>query len=311
MNQKFILSLRDQEMGGAVTSGHLYRVTDDGRLMDGEADLQEFTRITCAGTQRLLVFLHGFNNTYDAGRRSLTQYMDLMAAGGIEHVMLAVLWPGDGWAKALSYPFEGHDADDSARALCRWLTINVDRNARVSFIAHSLGCRVAMEAAQRLVWSGGGPRLDRICLLAPAIDNDSLGKICAAGYRDATLAAERVAVLASREDRVLRFSYPLGDLAQTFLYGERWGKALGRTGPDERDAEVLAKIEPVPKADASRNIDHHDYLGLAQEDTPPHTRSESEKFALQFFQPADKTAWPATQPKSAAPPVEVDPVVWP
>ena len=211
--------------------------------------------------------------------------MDLMAAGGNEHVMLAVLWPGDGWAKALTYPFEGRDADDSARALCRWLTVNVDKNASVSFIAHSLGCRVAMEAAQRLVWSGNSPRLGRICLMAPAIDNDSLGKMCVTCYRDATLAAEQVAVLASREDRVLQFSYPLGDLAQTLLYGERWGKALGRTGPDEHDADVLAKIAPVPKADPSRSIDHHDYLGLAPNDKPPHTKAESEKFVLEFFKP--------------------------
>jgi esterase/lipase superfamily enzyme len=311
MNQKFILSLRDQEMGGAVTSGHLYGVADGGQLMDWEANLQEFTRMTCAGNQRLLVLLHGFNNTYEVGRQSLTQYMDLIAAGGNEDVMLAVLWPGDGWAKALTYPFEGRDADDSARALCRWLTVNVDKNASVSFIAHSLGCRVAMEAAQRLVWSGNSPRLGRICLMAPAIDNDSLGKMCVTCYRDATLAAERVAVLASREDRVLQFSYPLGDLAQTILYGERWGKALGSTGPDEHDAGVLAKIAPVPKADPSRSIDHHDYLGLAQNDKPPHTKSESEKFALEFFKPVDKPAWPGAQPKPAATTDEKDQVVRP
>ncbi len=311
MNQMFILSLRDREMGGAVTSGHLYFVADGGRLMDWEANLQDFTRITGMGARRLLVLLHGFNNTYETGRTSLTKYMELMAAGGSEDVMLAVLWPGDGWAKALTYPFEGRDADDSARALSRWLTINVDKTASVSFIAHSLGCRVAMEAAQRLVWSGGGPGLDRICLMAPAIDNDSLGKMCVTCYRDATLAAKRVAVLASMEDRVLQFSYPLGDLAQTVLAGERWGKALGRTGPDEHDADVLAKIEPVPKADPSRSIDHHDYLGLAPNDVPSHTKAGSETFALEFFKPVDKPKWPATQPKPAVSSDQRDQVVRP
>jgi pimeloyl-ACP methyl ester carboxylesterase len=295
MNQKFILSLRDREMGGAVTSGHLYFVADGGRLMDWEANLQEFTRITSAGQRRLLVLLHGFNNTFEAGRKSLTQYMDLMAAGGNGDVMLAVLWPGDGWAKALTYPFEGRDADDSARALCRWLIIHVDRNASVSFVAHSLGCRVAMETAQRLVWSGDGPGLDRICLMAPAIDNDSLGKMCITCYRDGTLGADRVAVLASGEDEVLRFSYPLGDLAQTILSGERWGKALGRTGPDEREPVVLAKIEPVPKADPSRKIDHGDYL-KPDPANAGQTIAESEKFALQFFNRVPHPIWPAQRP---------------
>ena len=48
-------------------------------MMDWESNLQEFTRITSTGAQRLLVLLHGFNNTYEEGRTSLTQYMDLMA----------------------------------------------------------------------------------------------------------------------------------------------------------------------------------------------------------------------------------------
>lgn len=289
----FILHLRDQEVGGAVTSGRLFRVAG-GTEVDWDDRLPDFTAATRA--QRLLVLLHGYNNSRSAGRTLLVRFMNLLAAGGSTDVMLAVLWPGDGWAKALTYPFEGRDADDTASALRNWLVSHVDGTARVAFVGHSLGCRVVMNTAQQLIRHRGGPKLDRICLMAPAIDNDSLGRICSTCYRDATLASDRIAVLASEEDLVLRFAYPLGDLAQTILSGERWGRALGRTGPVESDSNVLARLEPVPKADPVRDVDHGDYLGVDEEQAPGQTIAETEKFVLPFFVRLPNPRWPAQRP---------------
>jgi len=300
--QKFILNLRVERMGGAVSSGHLYFVDDGGRVMDWDANLQVFTNTTRTGSQRLLVLLHGYNNTYEDGLKALTRYMNLLEAGNSDHVMLAVLWPGDGWAKALSFPFEARDADDSATALHRWLDTNVDRSVRISFIAHSLGCRVAMRTAGLLARNSTGPGLGRICLMAAAINNDSLGHPNRTpGYRAATLAAERVAVLSSKKDTILEGAYPLGETPWTVLRSENWGLALGYTGPREHDAEVLAKIEPLI-ADPSNGIDHSDYLGLAPEEKGKaiHTKSGSEIFALQFFKPVDKPEWPPTRPDPTA-----------
>lgn len=287
----FILHLRDQEIGGAVTSGRLFRVAGEAEI-DWDDRLPDFTAATRA--QCLLVLLHGYNNSRSAGRTLLVRFMNILAAGGNANVMLAVLWPGDGWAKALTYPFEGRDADDTASALCNWLVSHVDGTARVAFVGHSLGCRVVMNTAQQLI-RRGGLNLDRICLMAPAIDNDSLGRMCATCYRDATLASDRIAVLASEEDLVLRFAYPLGDLAQTILFGERWGRALGRSGPVENDPGVVAKLEPVPKADPVRDIDHGDYLGV-DEQAPGQTIAESEKFVLPFFGRLPNPRWPAQRP---------------
>jgi esterase/lipase superfamily enzyme len=307
--QKFILNLRVEHMGGAVSSGKLLYVAANGRVMDWDQNVEYFTNTTRTGRQRLLVLLHGYNNTYEQGLEALTKYMNLMEAGNSDYVLLAVLWPGDGWAKALSFPTEARDADDSADALYRWLDTNVDKNASISFIAHSLGCRVAMRAAGLLARKSTGPRLGRICLLAAAINNDCLGSTyLTPSYRTATLAAERVAVLASEKDSVLRGAYPLGTIEWTVLRHESWSLALGYTGPKEHDADVLAKIELL-KADPSQNIDHSDYLGLASEKDgkPTHTKSWSEIFALQFFKPVDKPEWPSTRPNPAAAP-EIEPV---
>jgi pimeloyl-ACP methyl ester carboxylesterase len=286
---RYILSFRADKVGGPVTSGSLWRPdgNEDIRWDDHLADLTAATR-----GNPVLVLLHGYNNDYKEGRLRLTRYMDMLAVGGYTGIMLATLWPGDGWAKALTYPFEGRDADDTADSLFKWLITNVDASARISFVAHSLGSRVAMNTAQQLAHRPGGPALDRICLMAPAIDNDSLGRVGTTCYKDATLAADRIAVLASEEDLVLRFAYPLGDLTQTVLYGERWQRALGRTGPTEREPTVVARIEPVPKSNPPRDIDHGDYLDVdvAQ---PGQTIAKSEKFVTAFLDKVPKPIWPA------------------
>ena len=49
----------------------------------------------------VLVLLHGYNNSRSVGRSRLVQYMSLLVAGGSKDLTVAVLWPGDGWAKAL------------------------------------------------------------------------------------------------------------------------------------------------------------------------------------------------------------------
>lgn len=287
----FVLHLREQEVGGPVTSGHLYRVFGDTEI-DWDDRLPDFTTLTRG--QRLLVLLHGYNNSLSFGRTRLVRFMNMLNAGGCNDVMLSVLWPGDGWAKALTYPFEGRDADDTADALFKWIVTNVDAGARLAFVGHSLGCRVVMTTARHLAQRlrGKGPSLDRICLMAPAIDNDSLGKIGVTCFKDATLAADRIAVLASEEDLVLHYAYPLGDLLQTILFSERWGRALGRTGPDERKADVLAKLEAVPKADPQRDIDHGDYMDV-DPNLPGQTIAESEVFVKGFLERVPQPEWPA------------------
>lgn len=287
---RYGLHLRDQEVGGAVVSGRLYRYLD-GQELDWDDRLPEFTAATRAAG-RLLVLLHGYNVTLSEGRACLTRYMDFLHRRGWQDPMLAVLWPGDGWAKALTYPFEGRDADDTAQVLWRWLTTNVDASARLAFAGHSLGCRVVLACARRLA-RAGRLTLDRICLMAPAVDNDCLGNPAPQGYREATLAAERVAVLASRQDWVLRLAYPVGDLAQTILFGERWGRALGRTGPVERDPAIVARLEPVPPANPARHVDHGDYLGAAP--GAGRTRAETEAFLVPFLSGEAHPRWPAAQ----------------
>ena len=293
----FILHLRDQNTGGPVTAGVLYRALPYWDVWWNDR-LPDFTLLTRG--QRLTVLLHGFNNDREEGRQKLVRFIGCLEQKGSTDLMLAVLWPGDGWAGPLSYPSEGRDADDTADALLTWLISNVDESACLSFVGHSLGCRVVMRAAQRMVRDvqGKKPILDRICLMAAAIDSDSLGKEGSTSYRAATEKADRLAVLASEQDGGLRWAYPMGDFTQTLLFrGERSGWALGRRGPEGCPPEVLAKIE-TRMADPNLNIGHSAYL--PDPDRPPPqpdcTEAKSEQFVFEFLNRLPKPNWPAERP---------------
>lgn len=293
----FVLHLRDQKTGGPVTSGVLYRALPYWDVWWNDR-LPDFTQLTRAN--RLTVLLHGFNNDREEGREKLVHYIRILERKGLAELMLAVLWPGDGWAGPLSYPAEGRDADDTADALLIWLLSNVDETARVAFVGHSLGCRVVMRAAQRMIKSDKKrkPVLDRICLMAAAIDSDSLGKDGRTCYREAALNADRIGVLASEQDRVLQLAYPAGDWMQFMLFRkERSGWALGRRGPEGCPPEVLAKIESH-MANPGRGIGHSDYLPKYPLPVPPQnqTMADSEQFVFEFLTRLPKPNWPAENP---------------
>jgi len=276
----FVLSLRDQRFGGAVTSGVLYKALPywDVWWNDRLPDFELLTR-----GQRLTVLLHGYNNGLEEGREKLVRFIGFLEQKGSMDLMLAVLWPGDSWAGAVSYPSESHDADDSADNLLTWLVLHVHESARVAFVGHSLGCRVVMRAAQRMARdvSVKKPILDRICLMAAAIDSDSLGRDEPTSYRDATTQADRIAVLSSQEDRVLQVAYRLGDSVQSWwpFSGERSVRALGRYGPEGCSSEVLSKIESH-MANPGRGIGHSDYLPQYPLPVPPQNQTTATASSL-------------------------------
>jgi hypothetical protein len=244
----YILDFRAADVGGAVVPGRLLQLSGAQPPLGTEDDLQLETKIT--------FLLHGFNVNRDEGREGLLRLANLLpaAAGG---AIVGVLWPGDHWTGALSYPFEGNDADDSGAELARFIERVVRPGAGLSFVSHSLGARVVMETVKRLI--GGGYRIGQICLMAAAIDDSSLAD--PEDYRDAVEITERVAVLASHKDKVLRFAYPGGDLLQAFFFwDDDAGLAAGYHGPKAVDEHPLPSHVYHCQIPDLRDSDHGDYI---------------------------------------------------
>jgi hypothetical protein len=205
--------------------------------------------------------VHGFNVNRQDGTVELRTFGDNLPDLG-QGAAVAVLWPGDSIIGPLSYPFETNKADDSAVELAKFIDDFLPQRPRISFVGHSLGCRVVMETVREL-WFKDIP-VAQVCLMAAAIDNDSLAS--AANYHDAAQYAARVGVLYSPSDHVLEFAYPLGNLLSAFLHWSRTTDgALGYTGPrtsTSPSGDVPAGVQGVgvPEGDS---VDHGDYLPAA------------------------------------------------
>lgn len=245
----FELDFRDRDTGGAVTAGVL---TELGSGVSGPAAL-DLLRIERAIT----ILTHGFNvNRPDGRGKLLNLARDLPAVSNFAIVNL--LWPGDHWVGPISYPFEGDDADDTAAMLVKFLQdAGLPATVPISFITHSLGARVALETMKALA---GTHDFRQVCLMAAAVDDDCLSDPNL--YRHAVEAADRVAVLHSREDEVLRFAYPLGDLLEAFLFWrDSPGLALGYHGPRPSGEYSLVPSTVIDFGiPDQRGSDHGDYL---------------------------------------------------
>lgn len=213
---KYVLDFRDRDIGGAVLPGLL---TASGMTHTQALDALRLEK-------RVVFLLHGFKVNRCVGKMVLGNLAhDLGALSNTG--LIAVLWPGDHALGFLSYPFEGRDADDTARELAEFINLNLNSSTPISFVAHSLGARVAMETAKQLEDSNP---IENVCLMAAAIDDYSVSAW--ANYRAVVQAAKTVAVLSSRKDTVLRYAYPIGDLLQAFIYlRDTYGLALGYGGP--------------------------------------------------------------------------------
>jgi hypothetical protein len=265
----FVLDLRSRSVGGGVTAGVL-------SMWNGPEGERALDRLRLA--RRTVFLAHGYNVHRRAGRERLTNLASFLGDGD-DTALVAILWPGDSIVPVLSYPLEGKTADDSAKALARFI---VQRNAlrpgtEISVVTHSLGARVGMETLQRLL--GTRFRLSQVCLMAPAIVDYSLSRPRV--YRSTTEACERVAVLSSERDRVLRFAFPVGNLLAVFplLQHDSVGLALGYHGPrseksSDRPAPRQIYAESIPPTTGAH---HGDYLPDFRRDAPPENPSAAQR----------------------------------
>lgn len=217
-----------------------------GAAYDLVAD--DAVRRDVAGADVILA-THGFNVAFAGGVAALSRLETALALDPRQR-FFGVLWPGDFWLPVVNYPWEAEDAVASGKELADYANRVFAGANSISFISHSLGARVVLEAVRRL----NRPALE-VCLTAGAVDRDCLTR----QYLDAARNAGRISVLSSTKDKVLRLAYPAGDFISDLLLGDSdspWKGALGRKGPP---TPVRAPIfgQPIPSASG---FDHGDYL---------------------------------------------------
>jgi hypothetical protein len=250
----YYLSFRSDMRAGSVKNPQLY----EG--IAGSEDLKEVPKLKVPELfrQRDVLFVtHGFNVNGARGINALGRFEQRFAATGSERC-IGVLWPGDWWIPAINYPFEASDAVDCGKRLAAFCKTNAADALSLSFMSHSLGGRVMLEAVTRL-----DRKARLLCLAAAAVDDDCLKR----QYAGAVKNCERIVNLASKADRVLRYAYPAGDFFSD-IFGDDDSPvvgALGRYGPrGSREANVNPR--EIPKR---LGYDHGNYLPPSDQVMPP------------------------------------------
>ena len=235
------LDFRGSNVSGPVVPGRLTRGTVDQLRM----------------ARHVVFLIHGFNLDRHEGREAMHNLATNLPSAS-DAALVSVLWPGDHWSGALSYSFEGRDADDTAMELARYITIALHSSARISFVTHSLGARIALSTIQYI--SRFGFFADQVCMMAAAVDDFVLSSPY--NYKSAVDNSSRVTVLASRRDSVLRYAYPAADLLQSFVFwrSDDYGRALGYHGPKSKGSYQVPREVFHSQIHDGRNAGHSDYV---------------------------------------------------
>ncbi len=154
-----------------------------------------------AGGGRVLIYVHGYNNTFEeALLRAARLKQDLGFAGPV----IAFSWPSAG--KSTAFLTDISNAFFGEAHLRKLLSLLPAESKNVAIIAHSLGNQVVstMLAATSAKADPASPfgRISEVIMAAPAVDSDylrmTLGKAMTGNYP-----ATRFTLYASRRDRAM------------------------------------------------------------------------------------------------------------
>lgn len=222
----------------------------------------------------VVIFVHGFNNTFAEGTYRLAQLgHDLNVQGVLVHYS----WPSR--AHALGYVYDRDSAlfaRDGLEQLIREVEAAGPRNVIV--VAHSMGAAVVMETLRQMAIAGDRRALDRIggvILMSPDIDIDvfheqavRIGKLpqpflIFTSKKDRALALS--ARLTGQRDRVGNLSDPgeLGDLKVTLVDTTAYSTGSGHFNVGNSPAllSILGNIVDVDAAFAADRTGKPGLLG--------------------------------------------------
>jgi len=266
----YFIDLRaDSNGGNPVASVEDIVIRTDSQPNPNPAMTMDAALAAAAYGKDVLLGVHGFNVSRADGISSLGHWWEWLEIGP-NGLFIGVLWPGDSrWIPFIDYPIEGNEAVASGRLLAQYLGTELTAVNSVSFVSHSLGARVVLEAVRNLSPSFN---VRTVTMMAGAIDDDCLNN----EYHDAAVRIGKVSVLASRCDEVLKLAFPAGNVAAGIVTrGEPyWRGALGRYGPNPPNQP--GGLSPSPILPDSWNFGHHSYINCSGS---PGSPNESGRFS--------------------------------
>jgi esterase/lipase superfamily enzyme len=275
------VDFRSSAVGGRVIDPRVVKADDTnaGQMIN----VPETALATLAAGRDVLLATHGFNVSRVEGIRSLAR-LERQLNPSTTELLLGILWPGDFWLPVLNYPMEAEDAVECGRGLAEFCHRHLRAVRSLSFLSHSLGARLILEAVANLRHP---LRARSVCLTAAAVDWDCLD----GQYTEVLDRAEVVSTLSSHRDWVLRIAYPVGDLVSDLFLGDSddpFTRALGLLGPKPA---APAGVLPF-QVGATANYGHGDYLPPSSPEQPPDGRwNTAVDFMIRCFR-GQPQSWP-------------------
>jgi hypothetical protein len=257
MGDLYYLSLRDiASSSTGVTAAQVYRLRDVAA-----GTIWPLARLTGADWvpwdqspqvfrgKRVCFVVHGFNVNVDHGVKgggpTAQEFEDLgtLAMRMTDaDLVIPVLWPGDGfivtsWFKAIDH------VNSAGARFAEFLVSSAFQASEVSFLTHSLGARLMLEAVRHTLGKRPTYPFDTAVMMAAAVADNTLDN---KRYADAVRGLRRIVVLSSTKDTVLSGVFVAGDIIENALWWDYGGngRALGRFGPAFKpDSPFPAKTE--------------------------------------------------------------------
>jgi esterase/lipase superfamily enzyme len=137
------------------------------------------SRISASPKREALVFIHGFNTTFEYATRRVAQ---VAADLGFNGAPIVFSWPSAGSGSPLAYQRDGRNADLSGEVLYQFLQdlMGATSEIRVHLIAHSMGNRLLSTALQQFANAGDrspARRFQQVAWMAPDIDAELFRRI--------------------------------------------------------------------------------------------------------------------------------------
>lgn len=215
-------------------------------LNRAEAIARFDARIAHSSHRQALVFVHGFNNSFE---EAVFRFAQLVHDGDIKALPVLFTWPSR--AKIAAYAYDSESANYSRDALEKLLRYLVQDKGvgEISIVAHSMGNWVLLEALRQIsIRDGRLPlKIKNVLLASPDVDYDVFRKqIQRIGTRP-----DQFTLFVARDDRALAASRCLHDKSQ------RLG-AIDLANPRYDDELRKDKITPVdmsfsPTVDPNRH----------------------------------------------------------
>jgi alpha/beta hydrolase family protein DUF900 len=187
------------------------------------------SRLDLASARRLVILIHGFNNSEASARKSFESFRKLVGSTIPRQELWDFHWPGDHPTRLISlatYGIRVGIAPQVGTKLGEFLSARAAVQS-VCIVAHSLGCRVALEAVRAISSTAENSRapVHHVFLLAAAVPVPLCDGNASRFPRP--LANSHEHVFHSRRDIVLRWSFRRG---QSFIGTNEKGPAVGRDG---------------------------------------------------------------------------------